>query len=56
MLWTAHCNNLQNDLTEQLLSEDFEMTDQSFKMIVDANVVQSPAAAPPASRAHGAAN
>ena len=56
MFWTAHRNNLQNDLTEHLLSEDFEMTDQSSKMIVDANVVQSPAAAPPASRAHGAAN
>ena len=32
------------------------MTDQSSQMIVDADVDQSPAAAPPASRAHGAAH
>ena len=55
MFWT-HRNNSQEDLTEHLLSEDFEMTDQSSKMIVHANVVQSPAAAPSASRAPGAAN
>ena len=56
MFWTTHRNNLQKDLTEHLLSEDFEMTDQSSKMIVDANVVQSPAAALFASCAPGAAN
>lgn len=56
MFWTTHRNNSQKDLTEHLLSEDFEMTDQSSKMIVDANVVQSPAATLLASCAPGAAN
>ena len=56
MFWTTHRNNLQKDLTEHLLSEDFEMTDQSSKMIVDANVVRSPAAALLASCGPGTAS